>query len=47
MKPLSVKDICLYVNGQLIKGSHKFMINDIVYHLQKLGPNKLLFLRQK
>ncbi|MFS0690004.1 UDP-N-acetylmuramoyl-tripeptide--D-alanyl-D-alanine ligase [Sporosarcina sp. 179-K 8C2 HS] len=47
MKPLSARTICLYVNGQLIKGSDKFRINDVVYHLQKMGPNKLLFLKQK
>ena len=47
MKPLSVKAIRLSINGQLIKGSDEFMITDVVYHLQKMGPNKLLFLRQK
>ena len=47
MKPLSVKAARLSMNGQLIKGSDEFMISDVVYHLQKLGPDMLLFLRQK
>lgn len=47
MKPLSVKAARLSMDGQLIKGSDEFMISDVVYHLQKLGPDKLLFLRQK
>jgi len=47
MKPFSVKEIRLYVKGQLIQGSDKFIVNDIVYHLQKMEPNKLIFLRQK
>ncbi|MCG7344918.1 UDP-N-acetylmuramoyl-tripeptide--D-alanyl-D-alanine ligase [Sporosarcina sp. ACRSL] len=47
MKSMSARTICLYVNGQLIKGSDRVRVNDAVYHLQKMGPNKLLFLKQK
>ena len=47
MKPFSVKEIRLCVNGQLIQGSDEFMVNDIIYHITKMEPNKLIFLRQK
>ena len=47
MKPFSVKKIRLCVNGQLIQGSDEFMVNDIIYHITKMEPNKLIFLRQK
>ena len=42
-----MKDIRRCINGQLFKGSDKFMVNDILYHHEKIAPNKLLFLRQK
>ncbi|WP_438314258.1 UDP-N-acetylmuramoyl-tripeptide--D-alanyl-D-alanine ligase [Sporosarcina sp. FA9] len=47
MKPISVKNIRQCVNGQLMQGSDDFLVNDIIYHYQKMGPNKLLFLKQK
>ncbi|PZX01614.1 UDP-N-acetylmuramoyl-tripeptide--D-alanyl-D-alanine ligase [Psychrobacillus insolitus] len=47
MKPFSVKEIRLCVNGQLIQGSDEFMVNDMIYHITKMEPNKLIFLRQK
>lgn len=42
-----MKEIRLCVNGQLIQGSDEFMVNDIIYHITKMEPNKLIFLRQK
>lgn len=47
MKPMSVKNIRQIVKGQLIQGSDDFMVNDIIHLYQKMGPNKLLFLKQK
>lgn len=42
-----VRDIRLRINGKLIQGSDNFRVNDIIYHHEKIGPNKLLFVRQK
>ncbi|MCG7343942.1 UDP-N-acetylmuramoyl-tripeptide--D-alanyl-D-alanine ligase [Sporosarcina sp. ACRSL] len=44
---MSVKEIRLCINGQLLKGSDDFMVNDVTYHRDKIGPNKLVFLRHK
>ncbi|MFD1927904.1 Mur ligase family protein [Sporosarcina siberiensis] len=47
MKPISVKNIRQCVNGQLMQGSDDFLVNDIIYHYDKIGPNKLLFLKRR
>ena len=45
MKPFSVKEIRLCVNGQLIQGSDEFMVNDIIYHITEDGAEQINFLK--
>ncbi|WP_026694594.1 Mur ligase family protein [Peribacillus kribbensis] len=43
----SVKDICEILDGEVVQGSRDFIIKDAVLFTVKMGPDKLLFLRQR